>query len=1032
MSERRAGALRLRLEPDDLGGVPGGLPGRGLDRAGGLPVPPPRPVASLRLPRVSPARAASRTALAVAASDPAASASRRASVAAAAATASSATTRSISACRSRRPSGRPSETTIGPAAALPSRTTADQPGARRACRSTSDATSGTQTTVATILLTAPAGSARTASSSRPPPTATAASTVESSTRRGGPAASRSSTATAPRSAARPATSAAGTTKPRPASPTASSTAARKAGSTTSPSSIRRPPRRRTALAIGRASSSSSRTRRVASRAVSSARRASLPAARSTCSCRRTSIRSRSRPGGFARLDGGGLRRHGDGERHRAGRPPGFGIGEQGRRSLRLDPLLGRPALHVGRPPASRLELGGPDRGGPPARRQFLVGGRPGVAKRGELGHRLGERPLRFGQVVRGDLIRREDRLGERPSLADDVGLGDLAFRGETDAIAPERLELAAETGLLDPQLGDARPGGIVGRPTLAFRSGPVAEGGRHRCRHFFGSHEVGHRAIRCRASPGEGPAGRPGSRTRLVPAGMGRGEERRRELLAGRPPGGLLIGLGGEPASLRPELAEDVLDAGEVGLRLGELFLRPLPPSLVAADPGDLLEEWATLLRPEGEGLVDHALADEEEGVVGEVGRVQEVDEVAEADPLLVEQVIVLAGAVQAPADLEDAVVEGEQPVGIVDDEGHVGHPGRRSPLRAGEDHVLALPRPERAALLAEGPAKGIGEVALARSVGPDDGADPAVELDERPLGERLESLEPEAEEPRRAAHPTISGSDRSMPSRAIAAAAVSAMRRDGPTPVAEDAPTDEDLDPERLLVVGPRRVEHPVLGSLPAGPLGVLLEAALRALQARRRRVVGQLRGCQRHDPVARPVEPEVEVQRPADRLEGRGEEGRAAAAATGRLALAEKEGVAEIDPAGETGEAGRRDDRRPAGGQEAFVVGRVAGVDRLADGQVHDGVTEVLEPFVVGRRRVRVLVQMTAVDEGLVEEIRVADLETEAGCERVRRTHTHGARDSVARTSARRCTRPRHRRCGSSRHPRRRSPSRTPLRDS
>ena len=65
----------------------------------------------------------------------------------------------------------------------------------------------------------------------------------------------------------------------------------------------------------------------------------------------------------------------------------------------------------------------------------------------------------------------------------------------------------------------------------------------------------------------------------------------------------------------------------------------PAPP-LVPPDPGDLLEERSALLRPEGERLVDHPLADEEERVVREMGPVEQVDQVLEAEPLLVEQLL--------------------------------------------------------------------------------------------------------------------------------------------------------------------------------------------------------------------------------------------------------------------------------------------------------------------------------------------------------------------------------------------------------
>ena len=209
-----------------------------------------------------------------------------------------------------------------------------------------------------------------------------------------------------------------------------------------------------------------------------------------------------------------------------------------------------------------------------------------------------------------------------------------------------------------------------------------------------------------------------------MPAGVHREQERRRQLVGGRLARRLLLGLGGQPARLRPELAEDVLDPGEVRLGLDELLLGPPAASLVAPDAGDLLEQRPALLGPQRQRLVDHALADEQEGVVGEVRRVEQVDQVAQPDAALVEQVVVLARAVQPPTELEDLEVDRQQAVGVVEDERDVGHALRGALLRAGPDDVLGLARAERAALLAERPAQRVGEVALARPVRPDDGAD--------------------------------------------------------------------------------------------------------------------------------------------------------------------------------------------------------------------------------------------------------------------------------------------------------------------
>ena len=152
-------------------------------------------------------------------------------------------------------------------------------------------------------------------------------------------------------------------------------------------------------------------------------------------------------------------------------------------------------------------------------------------------------------------------------------------------------------------------------------------------------------------------------------------EERLGQLLGGRFARRLLLGLGGQPARLRAELAEDVLDAREVRLRFDQLLLGPPSAPLVAPDPGHLLEQRAALLGTEGERLVDHPLADEQEGVVGEMGRVEQVDQVAQPDPALVEEVVVLARAIQPPTELEDPEIDRQQAVGVVEDERHVGHP---------------------------------------------------------------------------------------------------------------------------------------------------------------------------------------------------------------------------------------------------------------------------------------------------------------------------------------------------------------------
>ena len=138
-----------------------------------------------------------------------------------------------------------------------------------------------------------------------------------------------------------------------------------------------------------------------------------------------------------------------------------------------------------------------------------------------------------------------------------------------------------------------------------------------------------------------------------MPARPCRHEQRGGELVAGRAPRRLLLGLRRKPARLRSELREDVLDATEVRLGFRELLLRLPSTPLVAPDAGDLLEQRPALLGPQRQRLVDHPLADEQERVVGEVRGAEQVDQVAQPHPTLVEEVVVLARAIQPPPELE-------------------------------------------------------------------------------------------------------------------------------------------------------------------------------------------------------------------------------------------------------------------------------------------------------------------------------------------------------------------------------------------
>jgi hypothetical protein len=202
---------------------------------------------------------------------------------------------------------------------------------------------------------------------------------------------------------------------------------------------------------------------------------------------------------------------------------------------------------------------------------------------------------------------------------------------------------------------------------------------------------------------------------------------------------GLLLRLLREPARLRPELGEDVVDAARFASDSTSCS-SARAAAFVAAHAGDLLEQRAALLRPQRQRLVDHALADEQERVLGEMPGIEQVHQVLESYALAVQEVVVLARPVQPPAQLDHAVLDRQQAVAVVEGELDIGHAHRRPLLGASPDDILRLPRAEGAALLAERPAQGVGKVALAGAVRADDRADPRAELDMRSIGKRLEA----------------------------------------------------------------------------------------------------------------------------------------------------------------------------------------------------------------------------------------------------------------------------------------------------
>ena len=117
--------------------------------------------------------------------------------------------------------------------------------------------------------------------------------------------------------------------------------------------------------------------------------------------------------------------------------------------------------------------------------------------------------------------------------------------------------------------------------------------------------------------------------------------------------------------------------------------------------------------------------------------------------------------------------------------------------------------------------------------------------------------------------------------SSAWAAAAVSAARRDGPSPMPSRSPATQTSIRNDFSWSGPLESARSVRRPFAGGPLGELLESALGALERADRCLRGELGGGEADQPRAHGLEAEIEIERAGDGLEGRRQEQRAATAA-------------------------------------------------------------------------------------------------------------------------------------------------------
>ena len=257
------------------------------------------------------------------------------------------------------------------------------------------------------------------------------------------------------------------------------------------------------------------------------------------------------------------------------------------------------------------------------------------------------------------------------------------------------------------------------------------------------------------------------------------------------------LGLALERAQPRPRLALHVQGAGEVLLGALELELGAAAALAVLAQPGGLLDEHAPVARlGEHDGL-HAALRDHRVHLLAQAGVGQDLDHVGQAAAGAVEAVLALAVAAQPAQDRDLREVGVLQPaVAVVDDHLDLGRAGALDAVAAGEDHVLhRLAADRQRALLAQRPQHRVGDVGLARAVGPDHHAHAGREVELGPVREGLEALHRDRLE----VHQTSPSA-----SRAASAASCSAPFLVRPVPRPSSRPPDSATATKLRACAGP------------------------------------------------------------------------------------------------------------------------------------------------------------------------------------------------------------------------------------
>ena len=183
-----------------------------------------------------------------------------------------------------------------------------------------------------------------------------------------------------------------------------------------------------------------------------------------------------------------------------------------------------------------------------------------------------------------------------------------------------------------------------------------------------------------------------------------------------------LLGLPVDRIDLPANLGEHVGDPEQILLRRPDFRFGLAAPGLVLADASRLFDQGPSLFGLRGDDLGDPPLLDDRVALGADAGIPKKVVHIAHPARRAIDEVLGLAGPVEAPGDLDFGVGRKRGrpvPTGVVEGEDHLGHSHGAAPLGSLEDHVVhALAAQAAGRLLAHHPAHGVDDVRFAAAVG--------------------------------------------------------------------------------------------------------------------------------------------------------------------------------------------------------------------------------------------------------------------------------------------------------------------------